>query len=256
MGIIINKIKGKHVIVAGAGFSLKKYWDDINLFIKNNNIITIGCNNVNDVFFPNYNFWGSNTRWKKYGNKVNKKTVLIFPYGEKEKDVRRHWSGSYMEYKTDKRPSRSHSNFKNIYECFKNITMTAIFWAYNQRVSKISIVGMDGYTLYEENSLKSEKESQHCFGKGFTDGSSYKFAYNFCRMKDIKYYEKLKLLHKYGKKEFGFGFEIITPTVYKKFYNPSILNIKENYNIKEPSKKEKKYFGSWKKHKKHKKHKY
>ena len=247
-----KKIKGKHVLIAGSGPSLKRHWDKIKLFINKYDIITVGGNNINSIFNPDYHFWGCDRRWKKYGNLVSKDSTLIFPGGEKEKVIKKHWSGPYQRYKTDKRPSKSQSKLPNIYACFKNIVMVAAFWAYNHKASKISIVGMDGYTLYTEDSLKDKTNSQHCYGEGFTDGFSYKFG----RIKDVKYYERLKILHKYGVKNFGFGFEIITPTVYKKFYNSKILSIEEKHDIKEPSVKEKKYLGSWKKHKRLKNNKY
>ena len=240
-----KKIKGRHVLVAGAGPSLKKYWDNIKLFIEKNNAITIGGNNINGVFDPDYHFWGCDRRWIKYGNLVSDKSVLIFPGSEREKVIRKHWQGPYVKYKTNKRPSNNHANYSNIYECFKNIVMVAAFWAYNQKASKISIVGMDGYTLYSNSILKDKTGSQHCYGEGFTDGFSYKFG----RIKDIKYYERLKILDKYGRKNFGFGIEIITPTLYKKFYNSTILEIKDNYDFVEPSIKEKKSLGSWRKNK-------
>lgn len=231
-----KKIKNKHILIAGSAPSLKKHWDKIEKFIKENNIITIGGNHVSNIFAPDYHFWGCDRRWKKYGNLVHKDSVLIFPPTEREKVIRKHWSGYYEKYDTKKRPNKSYKNMKSIYHCFKNIVMVAIFWAYNKGVKKISIVGMDGYTLYSKKDLNDKKSSQHCYGKGNTDG----FTYEYCRKKDIAYYERLKHLYKYGEKKHGFGFEIITPTIYKRFYNPNILKIKETYNVKEPSMLEKK----------------
>ena len=86
-----KKIKGKHVLIAGSGPSLKRHWDKIKLFINKYDIITVGGNNINSIFNPDYHFWGCDRRWKKYGNLVSKDSTLIFPGGEKEKVINQSW---------------------------------------------------------------------------------------------------------------------------------------------------------------------
>jgi len=73
------KIKKSHVLVVGSGSSIKKYWNEIDEYIKNNNCITFGCNNINRIFIPDYHFWGSSYRWKKFGKLINEKSKLVFP---------------------------------------------------------------------------------------------------------------------------------------------------------------------------------
>ena len=111
-----------------------------------------------------------------------------------------------------------------MYACIRDIASWAIFYAYIKKASKISVVGNDGYTLYSKKDLKSKKYAQHCYGKGLTDG----FTYEYCRKKDWDKYKTLRLLYKYGKNRYGFGFEIITPTLYQEFYNPNIFKIEED----------------------------
>ena len=110
--------------------------------------------------------------------------------------------------------------------CFYDITTKAVFWSYVHNASKITIVGNDGYTFYTKEQLDSETQSQHCYGEGNTDG----YTYLYCRKKDWDKYKSLRFLYKYGIKKFGFGFEIITPTIYEEFYNPKILNIEPDIN--------------------------
>jgi len=221
-----RKIKNKHVLIIAAGSMVKKYWDKINRFIKENNVVIVGCNSINQILVPDYHFWGSTRRWKKYGKNINKNSILILPPNFAKKMIRKYWKDSYKIYNPPERlPGSNTKIHKIIYYYFKNITMVAILWAYQKKASKISIVGMDGYTFYVESQLKSKEHSQHCYGKGFTDGQDYVL----CRRKDIRNYGRLKNLYKYGKSKYGFYFEIITPTIYVKFYNSSYLNIKEKY---------------------------
>ena len=72
------KIKGREVLIIGSGPSLRKYNNKIKQFIRDKSPITIGCNNIIDFIIPDYHFWGSTKRWKRYGNCINKKSILIF----------------------------------------------------------------------------------------------------------------------------------------------------------------------------------
>lgn len=239
-----KKIKRSHVIIIGAGYSLKKYNEKIKKFIEENNLITVGINNISNMIVPDYHFWGSGHRWKRYGCFVNEKSTLIFSPGFSKKLINKYWKNSYIIYKTDDRlPGFDKKEYKTIYHCFRNTVMTAIFWAYRNKASKISIVGMDGYTYYSEKKLEMKEYAQHCYGEGYTDGQTYKFG----RRKDINNYEILKLLYRYGKKKYGFGFKILTPTIYSKFYESKVLNIKEKYKGKPLSIKEKKTMKNWQK---------
>ena len=222
----MKKIKGKHVLIVTSGSSLKKHWDKIKLFIDNNDVITIGCNVVNDFIYPDYHLWGSRKRWKKYGNRVSKKSVMVFPVGTEKSLIREHWKGSYKTCDISERlPGSDVKNHKTIYHYFKSVGMVSILWAYTKKASKISVVGMDGYTFYPKSDLKSKSSSQHCYGSGFTDGQDYAW----CREKDRRNKKINNNIFDYGKKKYGFYFKIITPTVHEDYYDPSVLGIEEKY---------------------------
>ena len=123
-------------------------------------------------------------------------------------------------------PGTDTTTHKNIYHYFGNVGMVSILWAYQQGASIISVVGMDGYSLYNKDNLKNKDNSQHCYGKGFTDG----YIYDHGISRDIKNYRLLKKLSKYGEKKYGFSFKIITPTVFSELYDKSILDIEEECN--------------------------
>ena len=235
----MKKIKNKHVLIVGPGNSIQKYAKKIIKFVELNQIVTIGIHNVNSVLVPDYHFWGSGHRWRKYGRFVGQESILIFPPGFSKKNINKYCKKEYRFYDTDERMSfDDNKKYKSIYSYFQNTGLVSILWAYQHNVSKISIVGMDGYSYYLEKQLKSKECSQHCYGKGFTDGQTYEFG----RRKDIGNYHRLKMLHKYGKKKYGFGLEMLTPTVHKKFYSPNVLDIHEEYAGIEPFLKDKKKF--------------
>ena len=224
--------KNKHVLIVGSGHSLTKYWNEIDKFIKNNDLIIIGCNHVNNVLIPDYNIWASSMRWNKYGKFVHKESKLFFAPGFSEKLIRKYWNGSYKYYDSNN-PLLGGKKYKSIYNCFKQVGAVAIVWAYQEGASKISIVGMDGYTYYTKKQLKSKKYSQHSEGKGLTLGWDYRIG----KKQDKFLNKKLKLLYKYSKEKYGFGFKILTPTVHTKYYNPKVLDIKEKYEDESISKK-------------------
>lgn len=245
-----KNIKNKHVLIVGSGYTLKQYWDKINLFIKENEIITIGCNNVNHILTPDYHFWTDRRRYAKYGKHINKKSTLVFGNHFNEKMIKKYCKGYYEIIKYTKQkwkksyedPMSSkygHGNTRyskktnTFYGVYRSVGSLVILWTFIKKAKKISIVGMDGYTLFSKEDLNSKTASQHCYGNGHTDNIANSHGvknpekkskfYKFCEKKDEDIYKTLKSIKKYGVK-----FEIITPTVYKKFYNKNIL---ENINI-------------------------
>ena len=251
--MIEKQIKDSHVLVLASGPNLKKYWGRIEEFIKENDVVTFGCNYITDFIIPDYHFWGSWKRWIKYSKFIDaEKSVLILSENSKKNKVHnkllKQWGGKYTIFKEVKRrwefgsEDKKSEQYKKcevcyrggtMYGCFFDISTKAIFYAYIKGASKITVVGSDGYTFYSKNDLKKNKVSQHCYGEGLTDG----FTYAYCKRKDWDKYKTLRLLHKYGKKQYGFGFEIITPTIYEEFYNPDVLNIGSDFSYqkwKEP----------------------
>lgn len=253
-------IKGKHILIMGAGYTIKKYWDEVEKFIKDNDVVTIGCNHIMNIIVPDIHLWGSSKRFRQYGHLTSKKSSVIFQSNFKEKEIKKHWKRDYDTYHIDARLWKYGSDDKNSYAykrccmrkkknimvgCFCSAGSKAIFWSYMKGAKKISIVGMDGYTFYSKADLEADKKTQHCYGKGFSNG----FNYEYNRKIDWDVYKTLRLLKIYGRKKHKFDFEIITPTVYEEFYNPNILNVKTDDSMQkwvEPTKKEYKqlYFDS------------
>lgn len=253
-----NMIKNKHVLIVGAGSSLKKYWSVIDNFIKKNNVVTVACNRINHILTPDIHFWTDKYRYKSFGNEISKKSKVIFYKGFPEDLIRRHWSEDYEVIKysmklwkdryNDPKDSRYqigsvryNSELKRFYGYFRTMGALAILWAHVNKASKISVVGMDGYSYFTKEELRDREGSQHCYGKGFSDAigsptppSSLRHGpnkdknsdnfYETSIKKDIDVARTLVSIKRYGAK-----FEILTPTVYKDFYNSDILGLEEEY---------------------------
>ncbi len=228
----------------GSGQTLSIYKDKIKEFIKENNVITFGSNNLTHVIVPNYHFWTDSRRYSKFGKNISKKSIFVFGNYISKKTIQEHWKGSYkiIKYKqqkwkksyedpVSKKYGKGEVSYKDgiIGGAFRTSGCLMIFYAYLKKAFKISVVGMDGYTLYSKKELKNKKYSQHCYGKGFTDfigrgGKSRGTAYNFNYKEFIKKDEDVsKTLH--SLQRYGVKFKILTPTVHTDFYNPEILNI-------------------------------
>ena len=136
---------------------------------------------------------------------------MIFGSGIPKKLIRKHHDGKYIvvDYE-DKQGVKLDYRDKKIYGCFRTAGVLAIMVAHVMGASKISIVGMDGYTLKSKKDLDKGSGSQHCYGKGFTDDSSWKE----CVEKDDIVKKALKDLSNYGVK-----FSILTPTVFADYYD-------------------------------------
>jgi len=248
-----NKIiKNRHVLIVGAGSSLSLYWEDIKQFIAKNNVITVGINRINHILTPDYHLWADKRVYNNFGGEIDKKSIIVFGDQFDKKTRKVHWSGPYEVIRytklkwetsyddpTHKYYGMGDINYKKegkkFYGVFRTAGSLAILWSHVNEASRISVVGMDGYTFYskEELSTRTKERRQHCYGKGYTDsyarnssprslGDDKKKEEAFhkrCMVKDGDIYRTLRAIKKYGVK-----FEIITPTVYSDFYNPKILD--------------------------------
>ena len=249
-------VKNKHVLVVGAGSNLKRYWKNIKEFIDKNDVVTVACNRINHILTPDVHFWADDTMYEKYGQEISEKSKVIFRKTFSKEFIRTHWDGDYdvikysiklwMDRYDDPNDRRYQigvlkydSKLKRFYGNFRTMGSLSILWAHVNKASKISVVGMDGYSYFTKEELKSREGSQHCYGEGFTlahskspsnflhhveanDKNSEAF-YQKSVKEDKDVYRTLRSIKKYGAK-----FEILTPTVYKDFYNSNILEIKDS----------------------------
>ena len=273
-----KKIKNAHVLIIGSGSSLERYGEKIKKFIKENDVVTIGCNHISDFIIPDYHVWGDIRRYREFGKFMSKKSIAVFsrPLFTNE-IVREFWNRPYkkIKYKNSKREYNKvrkikamrknilvkKTNFNKEYAIrykrgyiegrFRTIGCLSIVWVFLKKAAKISIVGMDGYTLYKKEKYDNGIEKQHYYNvtidnlhdfyetykdSGYTDMAQFyrignkdienkrktkELLYLQCTIRDKDIYRNLKNIKKYGIK-----FSILTPTVYEEFYDPKILSIR------------------------------
>jgi len=200
----------------GAGGSISFLSDAINKYINKNNCVSIGINNMASVVTPNYHLWTNKKRYKEYGSCVDTKSALLVGPKFSRKLVRLHYSGRYLTIQYKDGPKYETKLMKNgmIYGHFRTAGSLSIMLAHNMGASRISIVGMDGYTLHRKKDVVGNQKNQHCYGSGFTDGATW----SECIEKDNIVYNVLKEI-----KSAGVEFSILTPTVFDEFYDNSLL---------------------------------
>jgi len=209
---LIGLIKGRDIIIIGAGSSIQKYYNQINKFIKDNDVVTFGINNMTHYWTPYLHLWTNTQRFRSYGKNISPESKLLLGQNIPLKLINsvignhEYFLINYTDM--NKNIPIGYRNGK-IYGYYRTAGCLAVMIAYLMGAEKISIVGMDGYTLYDKDKLMSFEKSQHCYGKGFTDTADYET----CIKKDIEINNVLCSL-----KACGIGFNILTPTKYREFY--------------------------------------
>ncbi len=228
-----NDINGKHIVVIGSGSNLLTYKNEILSYINNNDVITIGCNNMSHIVIPHFHLFIDRTRFRSFGDKINSKSLPIFTPVFSRGLIRKYWEHDYIVA-----PFRHYEKEEilfvedNILQChFFTSCMASILFSHINHADKITVVGMDGYTFHNRKLLSSGDESQHCYGKGFTDRiHKYRgmglteeiFEYFVSVNKDDLIEKTLSEIIKFGAK-----FKIITPTVYSEYYDGEVLKLIE-----------------------------
>lgn len=209
-----DKYKNKKFVIIANGPSVSKYTEEIKNFIQNEDVVTIGCNYLGDIYSPDYHVFVSKKRFLKYANTINEKSVLIVPSFFGKKLVKDNYNRAieYIEMvSTDDLNSKPIEDIKQRF-VYPNVAMSAVLSAYQMGASEIMVVGMDGYE--NENS----KEQVYFYNEDNTRDDKITAS--------IRYDNLAKELKRIGDflNEQGVPFSIITPTSHKKYFN-NVLSI-------------------------------
>ena len=208
MSVSWSKTKGEIMqdcLIIGAGSSLIYYKEEIVLFIKKNDLLTIGINNVAHIFKLNYHLWTNINRLNKYYNEnLATETPLIVTKSLYIKAIKQGGISSHQ----------SHVLLINDnIEKWRTAGLRAIQYAHDNKAKNIYCVGFDGYSLVY-------KGDQHCYGSGMSDLNDMKKpkGYEYEVEKDDLIYSQMRRMDKEGVK-----FRILTPTVFEEFYYGSVM---------------------------------
>lgn len=215
---LIDTRKGESALIIGAGASIKENRNSINNFISENDPFIVGINNITEFWIPDYHLWTNTQRFRTYGQNIHRDSILLLG-SNISLNVIKEVIGSrdyiLINYTDKAGTSLDYSNGK-IYGYYRTAGCLAIMIAHLMGAKDISVVGMDGYSLYKQEDIVSGKESHHCYGQGFTDTADW----DTCVKKDFLISNILKRLKKYG-----INFSIITPTKYGDVYDSTRLHI-------------------------------
>jgi len=175
--------------------------------IRDPKAFIIGINNMSAICVPDYHLWTNNSRLKQFGKTMWDIPVKMFGKNIKKSVINSVHKGGYftIDYTDKKDEPISYKNGK-IRGHYRTAGCLSIMIAHIMGAENIYIAGMDGYTYIDEENV----EGQHFYGEGHTDGTSL----SVYQGKDKKVYDALRSIKKYG-----INFSIITPTVFKEFYN-------------------------------------
>ncbi len=210
-----NKFKSRSFLIICAGGSIREHSDKIERFIKDIHPITIGINRMTDFFVPNFHLWTNNERFLSHGDCIDKSSVMMFGAGLPKRVIETHYSGDYVtiEYSDKIETYIDYQNGK-IFGHFRTAGCLAIMLAHLMGAGTIRIVGMDGFTFHKRADVFGGTANQHCYGLGYTDDYTWEDSIR----KDKVIYDVLESLRQYG-----IDFDIVTPTMYEKVYDPSFL---------------------------------
>lgn len=207
-------LKNRIALILGAGQSLLDYQPEIKNFIKKNKCVTIGINNMTHLFVPDFHLWTNTKRFKSFAKNINSRSTILIGNRVPKKIIKSNFTGRYsVVYYEDWNDGKYKIDNNTIYGPFRTAGLLAIAVASAMLAKKIYIAGMDGYTLYPENELNTQRQNQHCYSRGYSDDATW----DDCTKKDNIVSESLRILKKY------MDFSIITPTKFEEFYDTSIL---------------------------------
>lgn len=205
----------KGVLIVGAGSTIRDTLADVQSCIQDQSLATIGINNMTAAVIPKYHVWTNAGRLREFGSCIRPESILVIKKTMDPALLREYATSDTVALDYKDAPKYG-MGFKGgmIKGHFRTAGCLAIMLAQWMGAARIFIAGMDGYTLHSREAVESGKETQHMYGTGLTD----KNKWEYCVEKDSLIYSVLRSIW-----DFGVSFSIITPTVYKEFYDPSVL---------------------------------
>jgi hypothetical protein len=221
-----NLLKIKHKknsLIICSGSSINDKLENIEKFIIENrdDLDIFGINNIHPELrkYIDYHCFTNTQRFKTYSKNIDLKNIKLLlgkniNINLKNKVLYGFKDYYNIDYSDIEGKKIEYSNGK-INGFFRTCGCLTIYISHLMKHKNIYIIGMDGYTLFNEDTLNSNLKSQHWYGKGLTDTADYKT----CCKKDKLIYTVLDNL-----KSLNINFKILTETVYQKYLNLSILN--------------------------------
>lgn len=211
---MLNRHEGRDFLIYCPGKNIDEWHDRVNRFIKKNQLITIGSNKITQLFVPDYHIFTNNDKYQHYGHQVAKTSKLVIGRYIKPAFIKKHNPPEYIfvDY-TDRDPEEKPS-----YDAAKDIVRgyyrtsgnLAIMLSHLMGARTIYVAGMSGFTFqfdgdihyYKAELKKSDMKTRDEWWTGYDEPVIRCLAYL---------------------RGMGINFKLITPTIYKDYYDSSVL---------------------------------
>jgi len=205
----IGEYKGCGFLIIGAAATVRHYRSNLIKFAIENNLYVIGINNMTHIIIPDFHIWTNNQRLRDFGQCINKDSIVVFGKNLKQ-EIKDKWDVDYYNLNYEDRAFKGRfeqPTYNNgVSGSFRIAGNLSLYLAFLMGASEVYYAGVDGYS-------QPFNGNQHCYGNGFTDSGDM----NYEKQKDGVILDCLRAINKVVK------FKIITPTIFKEFYDESIM---------------------------------
>jgi len=210
---ICNKHQGRSFLVYCPGKNILEWKDKVSSFIKDENLITIGSNKLMELVDLNYHMFTNNDKYEAYGGMVRDHSTLLLGSHILKKHIKKHKPQDYVRVNyTDTDPSESmkyNRKLDRIEGYYRTSGNLAIMLCHLMGASSIYVAGMSGFTWNFDGNV-------HYYKPEITRDVKTKKTWR-------KRYDKPVAKSLNNMVKFGIKFSIITPTIYDKHYDGSVL---------------------------------
>ena len=208
--LLKNKFKGRKFLVIATGPSTLEYQREILDLKKRENCVTIGVNNLQKLFEPEFHLFVSRKRFQQYVAQVAPGSTLLVPSFFGKSLVQESYTGPhhFFDVVAPSAPELPPLEGDTQHCLGLNVAVSAILLAYAMGANTIYAVGMDGYAdewnkhmvyFYNEDSTIQDKQT-----------ASYRYE---------ALAKELDRVNSFLQKQ-SVPFFILTPTSHKKYYRP------------------------------------
>ena len=221
-------IKGRSALIFGNGPSINQHKKNIIDFIKKENLITFGGNNISEFYPVDFLAFTNRKRFSKFSNNINKSSKLLLSPYFKKKFIENHigknkkyYEIMYLNNRIEKNRELINSSNLILYNC-RTVSLILILVAYVMGAEKIYIAGLDGYK-FENDKIKGDTNF-YGIDYDYQKDKGENFFLDFYKSLVDETSEVLDIQNNFfEKKNKNNYFKIITPTCYSKYYDEKIL---------------------------------
>ncbi len=206
---LLNSRKGENCLLICTGKTIAKYdkklpyyWD------TDNNMFTFGMNSASSAMALNYHLFTNNDRIKNYNSNYCEDLLIGSHIKTENRPIRDYTLINYTDRDVNEPIGYENGIIKGYY---RTSGCLAIMIAHLMGAKKIYIAGMDGFTYNFDGNVHFHKDDRN-------NKNNVKSKKEWLERYDKPVMKVLDNL-----KEYGCEFKIITPTLFEKHYDGSML---------------------------------